>query len=197
MGSPPLRNQPTKTSGSRCGASSLKFRASSFSGRTPPVERAVSLSNCCFRSGRPRRFRFNEIRFGANDGAAGAAGANGYFTRHFCASTKSRSTEGYRDRAWPLESSSSRSRQCEREETRSTPSARWQQISTSNSSNMVSTTRIQTISGGAGDSAVWPPELRFDKKPSIGSPKDRRRQHPDRNSTVAREIASKNQPTFF
>jgi len=69
-----LRNQPTKTSGSRCGASSLKFQASSFPGRTPPVERAVSLSNCCFRSGRRRRFRFSEIRLGANHGGAGAAG---------------------------------------------------------------------------------------------------------------------------
>jgi hypothetical protein len=32
------------------------------------------LSNCCFRSGRRRRFRFSEIRLGANHGGAGAAG---------------------------------------------------------------------------------------------------------------------------
>jgi len=119
MGSPSPRNQPTKTSGSRCGASSLKFRACSFPGRTPPVERAVSLSNCCFRSGRRRRFRFSGIRFGADDGGAGAAGLMDIYSA-LRASTKSRSTEGYWDRAWPwdcIESTSSRSRQCEREET--------------------------------------------------------------------------------
>src|SRR5260370_39507220 len=50
------------------------------------------------------------------------------------------------------------------EEARSTPSVRWYQISTSNSSMMASTTRIQTISGGEDDSAAWPPDLRFDIK---------------------------------
>src|ERR1019366_6664916 len=50
------------------------------------------------------------------------------------------------------------------EKTRSTPSVRWHQISTSNSSMMASTTRIQTISGGEGDLAAWLPDLRFDIK---------------------------------
>src|ERR1019366_4005169 len=50
------------------------------------------------------------------------------------------------------------------EKTRSTPSVRWHQISTSISSMMASTTRIQTISGGEGDSAAWSPDLRFDIK---------------------------------
>src|SRR5450759_1504834 len=37
---------------------------------------------------------------------------------------------------------------------------------------MASTTRIQTISGGEGDSAAWSPDLRFDiKKPSAGFPR--------------------------
>ncbi len=130
--------------------------------------------------GQADRADFVLAKSGSGRAMAGWCGwADGYFTRHFCASIKSRSTEGYRDRAWPLESTSSRSRQCEREETRSTTSAPWQQISTSNSSNIVSITRIQTISGGAGDSAVWPPELRFDKKNPLSVPrKDRRRQHP-------------------
>src|ERR1700692_3972396 len=50
------------------------------------------------------------------------------------------------------------------EKTRSTPSVRWQQISTSNSSMMASTTRIQTIAGGEGAAAAGAPDLRFDKK---------------------------------
>jgi hypothetical protein len=59
---------------------------------------------------------------------------------------------------------SARNQSMEVEKTRSTPSVRWQQISTSNSSMMASTTRTQTITGGEGDSAVWPPDLRFDIK---------------------------------
>ena len=55
------------------------------------------------------------------------------------------------------------------EKTRSTPSVRWQQISTSHSSRMVLTTRVQTISGGEGGSSAAPFDLRLDiKNPSIG-----------------------------
>ena len=55
---------------------------------------------------------------------------------------------------------------------RSTPSVRWQQISTSNSSNVLSTTRTQTITGGEGDPAARPSDLHLDiQKPSTGFPR--------------------------
>jgi hypothetical protein len=55
------------------------------------------LSNCCFRSDRRRRFLFSGVQFAANDGGPGAAGLMGWWILYsaFCASTKSRSTEGY------------------------------------------------------------------------------------------------------